>query len=58
MSASRKAKEYGLKNLQVVMQQTGWSRTALVHMLKTNPYRFKIVCLGVKASISSSGPSS
>lgn len=46
MSASKKAKNAGLKSLSNVVRLSGWPRQTLVDMERNHPTRFDTVLLG------------
>lgn len=51
MTASKKAKELGLKSLAQITGLTGVSTQTLDNWFKNKPRLFEIVCLGVKAKL-------
>jgi hypothetical protein len=46
MTPSQQAKAAGLKNLNQVIELSGWPRSTLVDMHRKHPVRFEIVLLG------------
>jgi len=51
MSASKKAKELGLKNLAQVQELSGQSQQNLDNWLKKKPLLFEVVLLGCLAKL-------
>ena len=49
MTPARQAKAYGLDSLKELQEHAGLSRNAIVHLAKTHPYRFKLLCFGLRA---------
>jgi len=45
-TASRKAKDYGLKNLNEMVAMTGESRQSLVNWFNLRPQRFELLLIG------------